>query len=136
MKKTLAVILFSISYLVVSTVLTFPGQLISGFNYFTKDNSISVFWDSENEESVSKYILEYSIDNKEFHKIKTILPDGNGNKYTVNDPNFKDNKSKLIYYRITILNDTNFATYKQVLTYAPSISILKQSWDGINTIFR
>lgn len=136
MKKTIAVIIFSVSYLIISTVLTFPGQLISGFNYFNNDDYISVFWESRNEESVSKYILEYSTDNKIFHKIKTILPDGNDKKYTVIDPSFKDNKNAVIHYRLTILNDTNFATYKQVLTYAPSISILKKSWDGINTIFR
>lgn len=71
-----------------------------------------VSWSTGKDESVDKYIVEYSLDGKLFQTAGEVKATGNGGKYSFTDARNVNGK---MYYRVMVLDKNSRAQYSKVM---------------------
>jgi hypothetical protein len=78
-----------------------------------QNSNAIISWSSNDEISIHSYIIEKSIDGKNFTELKTVMANGTGD-YHFMDVDFNSKA----YYRVKITNTNGDATYSEVVTIA------------------
>ncbi len=115
--------------------LVFAGADILEFKAWTEQKMIILRWKTSHEESVQKFVVERSTDNRNFIKIGEVMSRGPGFQYQ-----FEDQKlgrfNSLYYYRLRIVNKDGSNQFTDSLPVISNISSLVRTWGSIKALFR
>ena len=91
-------------------LLTFRGS--------SQNNSTLLDWETANEINTSQFIIERSIDGRNFSRIGAVAAAGTSNinnKYSFTDYNVADHSSSILYYRLKMVDKDGAFTYSKVV---------------------
>jgi len=90
-------------------LLTFKGAL--------QNNATLLQWETANEINTSQFIVERSIDGRNFVRIGIVDAAGNNaNKYSLTDYEASRQSSSILYYRLKIMDKNDAYSYSKVIT--------------------
>jgi glucose/arabinose dehydrogenase len=101
-----------------STNVTLPLNLLV-FRGSLQNSTTILDWETANEINTSQYIIERSIDGRNFERIGTVASVGNNNsnnKYSFTDYDVARQSSSILYYRLKMMDKDGAYTYSKVVT--------------------
>ena len=98
-------------------------------------NKITLNWKTGQENEISLFHVERSLNNQEFQNIGEVNPKGNNSSYEFVDDNISRLKS-IYYYRLKIINNNGTFQFSESLPVIPNVSVVKQTWGSIKALFR
>jgi hypothetical protein len=118
-----------------SQVLLFADADILEFRAEPSPNKITLNWKTGQENEISLFHVERSLNNQDFQTIGEVTPKGNNSSYEFVDDNISRLKS-IYYYRLKIINDNGTFQFSESLPVIPNVSVIKQTWGSIKALFR
>ncbi len=118
--------LFSI-LLADATIMEFSGE--------PSQNKIILKWKTGEEVNVAMFIVERSINNKNFIKVGELQPKGSNSSYQFTDNTIADSKT-IFYYRLRIRNQDGTVQLTESISVIPKISSLARTWGSIKALFQ
>jgi len=132
MKTFLATIVI---LLLVCQSLLFADAEILEFRAEPSPNKITLNWKTGQENEISIFHVERSLNNQDFQKIGEVNPKGNNSSYEFIDENISRLRS-IYYYRLKIVNNDGTFQFSESLPVIPNVSVIKQTWGSIKALFR
>ncbi|HEV7621110.1 MAG TPA: T9SS type A sorting domain-containing protein, partial [Flavisolibacter sp.] len=108
---------FSSFYISSGSMVVLPVKLIS-FKGSLQNDAALLQWSTTNQKSLASFILERSVDGKEFENIATIIPKTsiNGNAdYSYIDNDASKQTSLIIYYRLRMVDLDQSYSYSDII---------------------
>lgn len=131
--KTSAAILTIL--LLIGQSLLFADAEILEFRAEPSPNKITLNWKTGQENEISLFHVERSLNDRDFQKIGEVSPKGNNSSYEFIDENISRLKS-IYYYRLKIVNNNGTFQLSESLPVIPNVSVIKQTWGSIKALFR
>ena len=100
-----------------------------------EQDKVVLQWKTSQENDVQKFVIERSIDNKNFTDIGEVISRGPGYQYRFEDTNLGRAKS-IFYYRLRIVNRDGTFDYSDALQVIASINSITRTWGTIKAWFR
>ncbi len=135
MINRILIVLFSV--VLYSTV--FAGAIKEGsFNASSDGTSITLRWVSEDENSVSKFVIERKAGmSGSFMLLTELLPRGNNSSYQyVDDTAFRIVSESIYKYQIKIVYTNGASAYYGPITVSHKTSDVRRTWGSIKAMFR
>ncbi len=135
MINRLLILLFSA--LLYSTM--FAGAIKEGsLNANSDGTSITLRWVSEDENSVSKFVIERKAGmSGSFMLLAELLPRGNNSSYQyVDDTAFRISGESIYKYQIKIVYLNGSSSYYGPITVSHKTSDVRRTWGSIKAMFR
>ncbi len=111
----------------------------NSFSGFSNGNEIVLRWITENENNVSKFIIERRINqNENFISIGELNAYHTPSQYEFIDYSalFKSSAEILYQYRIKIIFTNSSSQYSEIISVSHSVSGVKKTWGSIKAMFR
>ncbi|RMG63879.1 MAG: hypothetical protein D6715_10550 [Calditrichaeota bacterium] len=124
-----------ISILLALIGLAFADAVIVEFQAEPSQNRIYITWKTGEENGVQVFVVERSINNKDFTAIGEVAPKGSNSTYEFVDENFSEAKT-VFYYRLQIKNTDGSSQFTDSLPVIPTISSLTRTWGSIKALFK
>jgi len=121
--------------LLASQVLLFGDAEILEFRAEPSPNKITLNWKTGQENEISLFRVQRSLNNQDFQAIGEVIPKGNNSSYEFVDDNISRLKT-IYYYRLKIINNNGTFQFSESLPVIPNVSIVKQTWGMIKDLFR
>ncbi|GAC1424317.1 MAG: hypothetical protein NVSMB67_24540 [Flavisolibacter sp.] len=108
---------FSTFYISSSSMIVLPVKLVS-FKGSIKDNAGLLQWSTTNETNLAMFLIERSIDGKNFDRIATVFPQRNNGG--TGDYSYLDNEaatlsSPTVFYRLEMVDYSKASTYSDLV---------------------
>ncbi|GAB4376787.1 MAG: hypothetical protein Kow0042_23500 [Calditrichia bacterium] len=129
--KKLQTLVFLLSFV----VYLMAGAVIVEWKAEPGQDEIILHWKTSQEENLQKFVVERSLDNRNFLDIGEVEARGPGYQYKFVDDNLGKFKS-LYYYRLRIVNKDGSFQHNDSLPVIPNISSMTRTWGSIKALFR
>jgi hypothetical protein len=102
-----------------------PVHLVEFKGRLVNDNGV-LNWKTENEENLSSYIVERSIDRKNYVPVGTVVADNTSGRhqYNFSDPNIASLGTSVVYYRLRQKDFDGKSTYSSIIALTIDNSLL------------
>ncbi len=109
---------FSTFYFGPSSMITLPVNLLTFTGSLQTNNTTLLKWETSNEVNTSEFIVERSLDGRNFQKIGTVpaIGDGVNNKYSFVDYDASHQSSLVIYYHLKMMDRDGSYTFSDIVT--------------------
>lgn len=128
-------LIISLSYTVI-----FGDAVISNFRCEAIKNKVILKWSTLSEVNCKEFVIERSLDQKNFKKIGVKKAAGNSSEireYAYHDNTVFRTNSNIFYYQIKIIdNNDQVKLYSERVSISPSISSVRHTWGSIKAMFR
>ncbi|NOX37805.1 MAG: hypothetical protein GXO78_09750 [Calditrichaeota bacterium] len=113
----------------------FAGAVVVEFRAEPYRDKIVLTWRTGSEKNVELFVVEKSLNNKDFVKIGEVNPKGDNSEYRFEDKNLSQLKN-IFYYRLRIKMSNSSDQFTEALPVIPKISSIKRTWGSIKALFR
>ena len=127
---TYIIFLLPVLYLTV-----FADAVIMEFSGTPAQDKIILKWKTGEEVDVAMFIVERSINNKNFIKVGEVQPKGSNSAYEFIDNSIADSKT-IFYYRLRIRNQDGSFQITDSIPVIPKISSFARTWGSIKALFQ
>ncbi len=122
-------------FLLILISLLFADATIMEFSGEPSRDKIILKWKTGEEVNVALFIVERSINNKNFVKVGEVQPKGSNSSYQFTDNTITDSKT-IFFYRLRIRNQDGSAQLTESISVIPKISSLARTWGSIKALFQ
>jgi hypothetical protein len=127
--------LFAATLLLIASV--YGATVFSESSATPATNNVTVNWTTISEESVSRFIVLRSTDDRLFAEIGSVNVQGTGVEYKFVDNNVVFKGSQTFFYKIRAVNTSGGTIDEtQSLMVNPNISGMFRTWGAIKLMFR
>lgn len=115
--------------------LAFANAVIIQWKADSEQDKVILQWKTSQENDISKFVIERSIDNKNFYDIGEIASRGPGYQYQFEDNDLGKVKSTF-YYRLRIVNNDGTFEHNDALQVYISFNSIAKTWGTIKAWFQ
>ncbi|RMH96423.1 MAG: hypothetical protein D6681_12235 [Calditrichaeota bacterium] len=116
-------------------VLGLADAIVVEFSAEPQRNKIVLRWKTGQEDGVSKFFVERSLNNQNYTQIGEVAPKGSNSRYEFVDDNLPGVKS-LYYYRLRISKTDGTSQYTESISVIPNLSGFAKTWGSIKALFQ
>jgi len=123
------------TFLIIATV--YAGAYIQYFQGRSESDNIKLEWQTGDESSLQKFIIERKTPQSSFAEISIVSPKGSNSYYSFIDQNTYKTNDMVYIYRLKIVDYNNQVSYSAEVTVSHSVSsVAKRTWGSIKAMFR
>ena len=111
------------------------GAVVVEFTAEPYRDKILLTWRTGSEKDVEMFIVEKSLNDRDYVKIGEVTPKGDNSEYRFEDKNLSQLKN-VFYYRLRIRMSNGADQFTDSLPVIPKISSIKRTWGSIKALFR